>query len=321
MIRLVLIAAVAAICLLSGCAQRTAAVPVHSAPASQSTFARQVRNARIAGEGDPAVRILRQRLAVAPESTDLRLELASQYENSGYPDLALEHVRIARAYAPEELSLASEEARLLIKLDLAAEAVRVLRTVTAAAAAPAATHAWLAIALDETGELSAGEQAHRAALALSPQDDTLLNNLGYNLFQQGRAAEAAQVLESAVGRNRENTLARANLARALASGSGAADSAGAVAHWSVAVDPASAHNNLAAALIEQGSYEKARRELDAALAIERQHLAAWNNLKLVSDLDGLPATTQASPFDGTLAAPCCLLEKCPRRTGAVLKTN
>jgi Flp pilus assembly protein TadD len=296
--RLVVPAAMGAAIILSGCAQRTAAVPVHSAPASQAVFARQVRAAKIAGEGDPAVRILRQRLAVAPDSTDLRLELARRYEESGYPDLALEHVRIARAHAPEQLSLASEEARLLIKQDLAEEAVRVLRIAAASAAAPPSVHAWLGIALDETGDLASGELAHREAVALSPQDDTLLNNLGYNLLQQGRSTEAAQVLESAVSRNRDNTLARANLAHALASKAGAPDATGAVAHWSVAIDPASAHNNMAAALIEQGSYENARRELEAALAIERQHLAAWNNLHLVSELDGLPATTAAVPVPG-----------------------
>jgi len=158
--------------------------------------------------------------------------------------------------------------------------------------------AWLGIALDEAGDLAAGEQAHRAALALAPSDDAILNNLGFNLLRQHRPEEAIRILEAALELNRQNTLARSNLARAMSARAAESDAAGAVAHWSVAVDPASAHNNLAAAYIERGDYVKARRELDAALALERSHWAAWNNLQLVSELDGGPAATSAAPPAG-----------------------
>jgi Flp pilus assembly protein TadD len=291
--RTLIFAATASLLLASGCARRTAAIPVAPSAPTQQVFARQVREARIAGEGDPAVRILRQRLAAAPGSIDLRLELARHYESTGSPDLALEHVRFARAQAPAQFPLAAEEARLLIKLDLPDEAVAALGPVAASPAAPASIRSWLGIALDESGDLAAGESAHRAALNLSPADDTLLNNLGFNLLRQGRPEEAIRFLQSAVELNRDNALARSNLARALAARAADSDASGAVAHWSAAIDPASAHSNLAAALIERGQYDQARRQLDAALAIERQHLAAWNNLRLVSELDGLPATPAA----------------------------
>lgn len=60
-------------------------------------------------------------------------------------------------------------------------------------------------------------------------------------------------------------------------------------------DPASAHNNLAAALIEQGRYLDARGQLDIALGYNRRHPAALNNLKLVSELDGRPAEVHLQP--------------------------
>src|SRR5512145_1220146 len=108
--------------LMSGaCARRTASVPVTGPPASQQTMARQVREAKLVGEGDSEVRILRQRLATTPDSIDLRLDLALHYEKNGVPDLALEHVRLARGLAPERWDLAAEEARLLLKQDLAGE--------------------------------------------------------------------------------------------------------------------------------------------------------------------------------------------------------
>jgi Flp pilus assembly protein TadD len=279
--------------LCCGCAKRVAAIPVKAVPASQTVFARQVREARIAGEGNQEIRVLRQRLAVEPGSIELRMELAKHYENAGYLDLALEHVRLARNLDRGSAQLTIEEARLLMKQDLPDEAAKVLRAAAEAPEAAAEMHAWLGIALDEAGDLAGGEAAHRRALALAPDDDTILNNLGYNLYRQGRPEEAIRYLESALAQNRENALARSNLARAMVARAATPDAAGAVAHWSAAVDPASAHNNLAAALIEQGSYEQARRELNAALAIERKHLAAWNNLRLVSELDGQPATVLA----------------------------
>lgn len=284
-------ATMAAMLIASGCARRTAAIPAGAPAASQQTMARQVREAKLAGEGDPKVRVLRQRLAAEPDSIDLRLELARHYEQTGAPDLALEHVRLARRIARGDFHLAAEEARLLLRQNMPEEAVRALKPVASEPGAPPEIPAWLGIALDEAGDLTAGEEAHRAALALAPDDDAVMNNLGFNLLQQNRPEEAIRILESALRQNRENALARSNLARAMSMRAAASDPSGAVAHWSVAVDPASAHNNLAAALIERGDYAQARRELQAALAIERSHFAAWNNLRLVSELDGQPLTS------------------------------
>lgn len=290
----------AAMVCMFGCgrARKSAAIPVLVPPAGQSAFARQVREARLAGEGDAAVKLLRQRLAAVPKSIEVRLELARHYEQAGLPELALEHIRLARAHEPGSVRLAAEEARLLLKQDLPQEAAAMLGRLAGGGTAPAEIHSWLGIALDESGDLAGGEAAHRAALALAPDDDTILNNLGYNLLRQGRPEEAIRILESALAHNRENRLARSNLARAMVDRAAERDGSGAVAHWSVAVDPASAHNNLAAALIEQRNYEQARSELKAALAIEGTHVAAWSNLRLVSELDGIPAALPAARRPG-----------------------
>jgi hypothetical protein len=53
-------------------------------------------------------------------------------------------------------------------------------------------------------------------------------------------------------------------------------------------DPATAHSNLAAVLIEQGQYQQARAELNIALGYRNDHPAALSNLQLVSELDGKP---------------------------------
>jgi Flp pilus assembly protein TadD len=67
----------------------------------------------------------------------------------------------------------------------------------------------------------------------------------------------------------------------------------AVVHLQSVADPASAHNNVAVALMEAGNYAAARQEIDIALGYNRQNTAALNNLRLLSELDGKPAELKA----------------------------
>ncbi|MBI5083665.1 MAG: tetratricopeptide repeat protein [Acidobacteria bacterium] len=288
MLAAALLAAVA----MGGCARRTAAIPAQSPPRTsmRATLDKQVRNAVVAGEGDQEVRILRQRLAIAPEANELRVQLADKYEAAGFPDLALEHIRNARLREPRERALLLSEVRLLRDQDLPGEAVSTLQQYLGlAGGADPELRSWLGIALDEAGKLEQGERAHREALAVSPESDALHNNLGYNLLQQRRYAEAATEFEAALRINRRSETARSNLARAMAERPAGQDPTAAVAHWTTAVDAAAAHSNLAAAYIEQAQYQKAREEIRTALRYKRAYGPALNNLKLVAELDGRPA--------------------------------
>jgi Flp pilus assembly protein TadD len=140
------------------------------------------------------------------------------------------------------------------------------------------------------GQWTEGEKGHRAALALEPDSDYLHNNLGYNLLLQNRHEEAAREFERALQFNPKSVQARNNLALALANKGDLA-----LREWQKVNDPASAHNNLAAVLIEQGRYTDARGQLDIALGYNRRHPAALANLKLVSELDGRPAEVHLGP--------------------------
>ena len=78
-------------------------------------------------------------------------------------------------------------------------------------------------------------------------------------------------------------MARNNLGLALAN---LDETDQAVANWQSASDPATAHNNLAAVLMEKGNYPNARKELEIALSYNNAYPAALKNLELVSRLDG-----------------------------------
>lgn len=320
----------AALCLtgllaLSGCGRRAAYAPSAAPPgAVRAAMERQVRNAVLAGEGDAEVAILRQRLAIAPDAIDVRMRLAAKYQDAGFPDVALEHVRLARGYNLSDRALLLKEVELLRRLDLPGQAADSLERFFASVPSSRGDSellSWLGIALDEAGRLQDGEKAHRTALALKPGDDVLHNNLGYNLFTQQRHSEAAREFEHALQLDRRSATARANLARLLALRPDQPDSTGAVAHWTSALGAAAAHNNLAATYLERGQYQQARQEIATALRYKADYWPALKNLELASELDGRPAgiasraqKTRWQRFTASLKRAFWITEEAPRRS-------
>jgi len=253
---------------------------------------RQIANAVDAGDGDYRVRLLRQRMAADPENLGVRIELIDHYTRAGYPELALEHCRLAAARFPESAEIQLSLAKLLRKINMTREAAQGLATfLEHHPQASPAYDSWLGILRDELGQWIEGEASHRAALALNPKLDFLHNNLGYNLLMQKRPSEAAFEFRQALQLKPDSETARNNLGMALAEKPGDA-----VLHWQSISDPATAHSNMAALLIEQARYAEARKELDLALGYNRSHAAALSNLKLVSELDGKPAVIPIKPI-------------------------
>lgn len=284
------ISAVAALALFAaGCAhhsQVTTSAPPRSAP--MTAFERQIRNAHDAGDGDYQLRLLRQRVAAEPDSVPARIELAKAYQERGNADLALELCRLTAARFPGSGEVQLALVSSLRDLNQRQEAIASLSAFLQAHPQTSPAYvSWLGILYDETGQWTSGEPDHRKALDLSPQQDSLHNNLGYNLLMQKNLAGAEAEFREALRLNPASQVARNNLGLALAEQNANQQ---AVANWQSASDAASAHNNLAAVLIEKGNYPEARKELNIALGYNRAHPAALKNLELVSRLDGSAAT-------------------------------
>jgi Flp pilus assembly protein TadD len=273
---------------------RTPATPSH---ASQSAFERQIQNARDAGDGDYQLRTLREKVAAAPDDVAARLQLAAAYRDRGYPDIALEMCRLAAMRFPQSGEVQMALVRALRDLNQRTEAIAGLETFLQAHPQSSPEYfSWLGILHDETRQWAAGEPSHRKAIELAPSQDYLHNNLGYNLLMQKKAVEAAVEFREALRLNPASQLARNNLGMALA---GQDANAQAIANWQSATDAATAHNNLAAVLIEKGNYSEARKELELALGYNKAHPAALKNMELVSRLDGNAATLPARQTETT----------------------
>ncbi len=244
---------------------------------------RQILNAADAGDGDVELRMLRDRVIASPEKLEARIELGQAYEKRGYPELALDHYRWAVEHSPE-----SAEAQLLLAKALdgnghSEEAIAMLSAfLTAHPQKTPELYSWLGIMRDDAGDWKGSEQAYRDALAKASEDrDYLHNNLGYSLLKQGQNEKAAEQFRAALKLNPSSEIARDNLGISLAS-----EPKEAVLNWQSMNEPATAHSNLAAILIEQKKYPEARKELEIALKYNRTNAAALANLELLSGLDG-----------------------------------
>lgn len=277
---------------LCGCSANGRAAHVAVPPMSrQPVMERQILNAVDAGEGNPRVRVLREKVAGEPQNVALRVELAEAYGKAGFPELELEHLRLAVERFPESDTAVTGLARSLTRRGLASEAAMHLRSFLGKQAKPPSTVlSWAGIAEDELGRYAEGEAWHRRAIEGAPGRDWLHNNLGYNLLMQGRKAEAAEWFRKALELNPSSETARNNLGLALADQPDAA-----LAQFRQTAGLAVAHNNLAAYLYEKGDVPGARKELEAAMTYRKDVPQILENLRRMSAEDGQPIRLPAPP--------------------------
>ncbi len=276
---------VAAGLLLGGCASKNrvsrVTVPGNSL---QPVMRRQVLNAVDAGEGNPRVRNLRERMAEKPKNVRLRLELAAEYSRTGYPELELEHLRLAVERFPESEAAVVALSRALLRVKRAGEAEKRLNEFLAKRDKPSANVlSWAGIVQDELGKWKDGEPLHRRAVERAPGRDALHNNLGYNLLMQGRKGDAAEEFRRALDLNPSSETARNNLGLSLGDQPEAA-----ITQFRQTADLAVAHNNLAAYLYEKGDVAGARKELELALEYRKDSPKILENLRNLAALDGMP---------------------------------
>jgi len=249
---------------------------------------RHTQNVVDTGEGDIEIANLRHRLAADANDMDARILLARLYTRRGLPDLALEHYRLGSALFPGSVVVTLELAKALHASGETGQALKAAR----ACLDKHPEGSWELLSLagifeDELGQWAEAEVSHRAALALAPGRSPLHNNLGYNLLLQGKLEDAAAEFHNAIKADPLSAIAHNNLGDVLAKQARFNE---ALAEWQLVGGPAVAHNNLAASLMAAGRYPEARAEIALALKFRHDFPAAYLNLRLVAERDGLPAT-------------------------------
>lgn len=281
--------AVAAGLALSSCATKT--VGVNSAGVKQPPFfkaTRETKNAVDAGDEDLQIAALRRAVLSNPDDVDARLKLARAYAAHGFPDLALEHYRLAAERFPASLEVAISLAKALRHHGQSAEALAELKTfIHGHPQQSAEPYSWLGILNDDAKNWADAELAYSTAVTYAPADAVLHNNLGYAMLMQHRNMDAAHEFRTALRLKQDLVIARNNLGIALAGPGG--ESKEAILNWQAVSGPAAAHNNMAVLLIEQGKYTEARKELETAFGYDRQNAQALYNLAVVASHDGKPA--------------------------------
>jgi tetratricopeptide (TPR) repeat protein len=258
------------------------AAPASSDPV-RSAFQKQTEGAYDPRTGGQ-VQTLESRLKLTPQDAALHVELGRAYENYSIDDLALEQFTRAMNLDPDSLDALQGLTRLARRhpeqlVDLAP----VARAFAEHHSGDAAALSTVGSVLDDTGDLAAAEKLYRAALELEPRAAWLHNNLGFNLLLQGRLADAAAALRRSLDLNRASTIARNNLGVALAR---QGDRQAALRVFEeTGSDRATAHNNLAVALMEQDRLEESRAELMEALKARNLFEPALENFKLLLEKD------------------------------------
>ena len=269
----------------------------------KTVMQKQVNNAIVAGVGDLEAQNLRKKMTAHPEDPQVRVQLAEHYESKGFVEVAVEIYRLAGERFPDYELVQIRLAQILRKNGRSGEAAECLREfLERSKSQNADLYSWLGIVLDDIGSLEDAEKAYRYAIYLEPKKDAHYNNLGYNLYLQGKNPEAEVEIRRALQLNSSSPIARNNLAIVTQNREEA------LAQFKAGSDLATAYNNRAATLIEQGDLEEARAELEKAIGHRKDLPQVWSNLRLVGELDGkgvnltLPAYRESKPVLKRLAS-------------------
>ena len=213
-----LLALLAALAALTGCATTVTEVDRLHAQASYETGLSYMRDRKPA----PALTALKEAVAIDPTSYLYRDTLGVLYLDLGRPDLAIEHLRRAIAlnskYADAHFHLGTALAEMR-KWDEAVESYKTaiaLPTLTV----PEFAQQNLGLALYHLKRYAEAEEALRFALSLDPKLQAAYYHLGLLYTAQGRKEDAKVAFKQAVKLGSDSPFGQAAVARLKALGGG-----------------------------------------------------------------------------------------------------
>ncbi len=168
------------------------------------------------GRAEEAAARFQDAVAMAPESAEARLDLATALEEADRPDEAAEGYEAAARLAPTDPGPLVGLARVRVAQGREADAIAALRRVVSLDPNDAQTHHNLGVLLARNGEPAAAAARFREALALNPERVDTHYSLAGALVRLDRLAEAAALYEAALAREPSHRRAHYNLGAVLA---------------------------------------------------------------------------------------------------------
>ena len=180
-----------------------------------------------------------------------------------------------------------------IALMLIGDTDAALRELSAAVEAdPTRWRAWNALGVyyDSQEQWALSDDAYRRALALQPEEPTILNNLGFSLLMQGRKEEAVRTLQDALRLDPTEDLTKTNLRIAYAH---LGQYRRAVAGTANDSEQARALNNAGYVALLLGDYQAAEAYFEQAMEADPTYNeVAARNLDFLNSIRGDPAESE-----------------------------
>ena len=150
----------------------------------------------------------------------------------------------------------------------------------------------LGISYDMLGKYGEAIEAYRAALKIEPNRDDIYNNLGYSCLLRGDVEEAVKAFQSAIALNGQKEIYHNNLGLAYARKN---RHEMALQEFKKGGDEAEAHYNLANQYFDQGHFDKAKQNYQAALDLKPAMEPARKGIEASEALARIAKTDDGQP--------------------------
>ena len=231
------------------------------------------------GRGAEGIELLREAVALDPQSAEARSELASLLRSEGRHDAAVAAAKQALRLRPEDAGNHNDLGLCYLAAGRAPLAIKELTRALALKPDAAMFHHNLGLALQQQARDFEAIAAFRRAVALDDNNTEAHAHLGQLLYHHGQPQEATQHYQRAAALQPNRAVAAVQTAEALVQQGCAAD-AETCLRTALAADPRAdlVHQVLGVLLQRLGRFAEARASLERAIELQPRRISAYANL-------------------------------------------
>ncbi|HSY46824.1 MAG TPA: sulfotransferase [Steroidobacteraceae bacterium] len=231
------------------------------------------------GRGAEGIALLREAVALDPQSAEARSELASLLRSEGRHDAAIAAAKQALRLKPEDAGNHNDLGLCYLAAGRVPLAIKELTRALALKPDAPMFHHNLGLALQQQSRDFEAIAAFRRAVALDGDNTEAHAHLGQLLYQHGQPQEATQCYERAAALQPNRAVAAVQTAEALVQQGRTADAESCL-RTTLAADPQAdlVHQVLGVLLQRLGRFAEARASLERAIELQPRRISAYASL-------------------------------------------